>query len=393
MAMTFETWTPAAGASNGGGQRRCRLSVRGGAAVAEGPGVVLPTAKGSLPHVTPQLLATLAAPLADTALLATLSDAADDAALLRAAPQPRAAYGAASAVADPRRVLLLAPAQPSHARPLPVAADGAHATVATRRGREHLSSRDVAELALRTGADVVALPAAEATFGDSVSRHRKCAAAALALHDNCAPQLRASDVALAAPVLGAAAEKERVFYAREACRRRPPCVMLCGFGLGESAAERAPLVRACVAELAAAGVGGPRFVQRIGSPEAVCGMVALGVDFFCTDYPQAMADAGYAICSGGGVGTDPHKVSADDGGWARENRAPLVAGCECYACSEGFSRAYIHHLRSTHEMLADILLHVHNTFRYARWFAALRAAIDAGHFEEFRSGFLTSGAW
>ena len=43
----------------------------------------------------------------------------------------------------------------------------------------------------------------------------------------------------------------------------------------------------------------------------------------------------------------------------------------------------MHHLLETHEMLADVLLDVHNLHHYLRFFAALRAAIAAGGFAEF----------
>ena len=39
-----------------------------------------------------------------------------------------------------------------------------------------------------------------------------------------------------------------------------------------------------------------------------------------------------------------------------------VVGCSCHAC-QNHHRAYIHHLLVAHEMLADVLLHVHNTVR------------------------------
>ena len=43
----------------------------------------------------------------------------------------------------------------------------------------------------------------------------------------------------------------------------------------------------------------------------------------------------------------------------------------------------MHHLLETHEMLADVLLDVHNLHHYLRFFAALRAAIAAGTFAAF----------
>jgi len=373
------------------GVRRSKLSVRGGVGTCEGPGLVLPTVKGSLPRVTPTLLATLEPALEGVALLQPLSDLVDDAELLAVCRDaPRRKYGGGCAVADPRRVLLLAPAHPAHARPLPVSASGAHTTVVTRRGHERLAPERVVELAALSGADLFLPPAVEAGPDESVSRRRKCAAATSAFLDRCLA-LAASRPAF--PAIVGSGTHERLFG-----------FSIGGLGLGETAAERATLVRSWLQAPPSddpAAAAKPRFVARIGSPEAVLELVALGVDFFCTDYPQALADEGYAIgCQPPpadasspvqeGHLVDRHKFSADDGGLARENRAVLVEGCECHACKEGFSRAYIHHLRATHEMLGDTLLQLHNTHRYARWFAAMRIAIDAGRFDEFRRTFLAT---
>ena len=46
-------------------------------------------------------------------------------------------------------------------------------------------------------------------------------------------------------------------------------------------------------------------------------------------------------------------------------------------------RAYVNHLLETHEMLADVLLDVHNLHHNLRFFAALRDAIAAGGFADF----------
>jgi hypothetical protein len=44
----------------------------------------------------------------------------------------------------------------------------------------------------------------------------------------------------------------------------------------------------------------------------------------------------------------------------RLDKGPLLPGCGCFACRR-HSRAYVHHMLNTHEMLADVLLEAHNT--------------------------------
>lgn len=84
------------------------------------------------------------------------------------------------------------------------------------------------------------------------------------------------------------------------------------------------------------------------------------------------------------------------------DRRPLVPGCECPACSgswskvalldkhasaaagdaamgtTGYSRAYIHHLWGSHELLAQALLEAHNAWRYRQLLADVRAALISG---------------
>ena len=78
--------------------------------------------------------------------------------------------------------------------------------------------------------------------------------------------------------------------------------------------------------------------------------------------------------------------------WAPEFRAdkqPLMAGCECYAC-QTHTRAYIHHLLEEHEMLAQVLLEVHNTWQLQQILAEVRSAIGAGTLQELRQKYETA---
>lgn len=53
---------------------------------------------------------------------------------------------------------------------------------------------------------------------------------------------------------------------------------------------------------------------------------------------------------------------------------PLVDGCGCYCC-RNHQRAYLHHLLVTNELLAGVLLMIHNTAHYHSFFGALREAL------------------
>jgi len=66
-----------------------------------------------------------------------------------------------------------------------------------------------------------------------------------------------------------------------------------------------------------------------------------------------------------------------------EDQAPLEEDCPCSACTS-FSRAYLHHLIATRDMLGARLLSLHNIAFYMRLLAEMRTAIAQDRFEVWR---------
>ena len=66
---------------------------------------------------------------------------------------------------------------------------------------------------------------------------------------------------------------------------------------------------------------------------------------------------------------------------------PLDETCACYTC-RNFTRAYLHHLDKSQEILGATLNTIHNLHYYQQMMRELRAAIEAGrltqHVAEFR---------
>ena len=145
----------------------------------------------------------------------------------------------------------------------------------------------------------------------------------------------------------------------------------------------------------------PRLIPLIEPPEDVLEAVSLGMDLFSNSYSGRIAELGYALSFDirptgklqaasstltAQMGGERNKMNLHDGIFELDKR-PLIEGCQCYSCQK-HTRAYIHHLINTHEMLATILLVIHNTHHYLDFFAAIREAIAAGRFEEYRTQFL-----
>jgi queuine tRNA-ribosyltransferase subunit QTRTD1 len=100
--------------------------------------------------------------------------------------------------------------------------------------------------------------------------------------------------------------------------------------------------------------------------------------------PFGVADAA-AAAAGAAVevdaGADDSKINL----WAvrhRMDKGPLVQGCSCFTCAN-HSRAYIHHLLHTHEMLAGVLLEMHNTHWWLGFFGEIREAIQQQRLQEY----------
>jgi|UniRef100_A0A7S2U6Z2 tRNA-guanine family transglycosylase len=69
-----------------------------------------------------------------------------------------------------------------------------------------------------------------------------------------------------------------------------------------------------------------------------------------------------------------------------KDMSPLVKGCRCMACKDDrHSRAYIHHLIKTKELLAEILLNGHNLHQLLLLFQELSTSISENSGPEFRN--------
>jgi queuine tRNA-ribosyltransferase len=69
-----------------------------------------------------------------------------------------------------------------------------------------------------------------------------------------------------------------------------------------------------------------------------------------------------------------------------EDADPLDDKCPCTACTS-YSRAYLHHLIRSGEILGAMLLTTHNLTFYQQLMQAMRDAIAAGRFATFAADF------
>jgi queuine tRNA-ribosyltransferase len=115
----------------------------------------------------------------------------------------------------------------------------------------------------------------------------------------------------------------------------------------------------------------PRYLMGVGTPEDLMDSVEQGIDMFDCVMPTRNARNGHLFTRFGDVKIKNARFKTDTG--------PLDPTCTCYTC-QNFSRAYLHHLFRTGEILSSILNTIHNLHFYQTLMAEMRSAIEKGQF-------------
>ena len=123
----------------------------------------------------------------------------------------------------------------------------------------------------------------------------------------------------------------------------------------------------------------PRYLMGVGRPEDIVEAVRRGIDMFDCVMPTRNARNGFLFTAEGTLRIRNAKFASDT--------RVIEEGCECYACHNGFSRAYLRHLDRCNEILGSQLATIHNLHHYQRLMAGLREAIAAGKLDDFVDGF------
>ena len=117
----------------------------------------------------------------------------------------------------------------------------------------------------------------------------------------------------------------------------------------------------------------PRYLMGVGTPWDVLFAVYAGIDMFDCVLPTRLARHAAAFSSEGRVSLRNARF--------REDFGPLDPTCSCMTCTL-HSRAYLHHLTHTKEMLGSTLLSIHNIHYLHQETQACRKAILEGRFKE-----------
>ena len=122
----------------------------------------------------------------------------------------------------------------------------------------------------------------------------------------------------------------------------------------------------------------PRYLMGVGKPADLVGAVMRGIDMFDCVLPTRSGRTAQAFTRRGTLNLRNARHADDP--------APLDPECRCPACA-GYSRAYLHHLCRSGEILGAMLLTAHNLHYYADLMADMRGAIENGALADFAAAF------
>ena len=122
----------------------------------------------------------------------------------------------------------------------------------------------------------------------------------------------------------------------------------------------------------------PRYLMGVGKPDDIVGAVARGIDMMDCVLPSRSGRTGQVFTRMGVLNIKNARHMDDP--------RPLDENCSCPAC-QNYSRAYLHHVFRSQEIISSMLLTWHNLQYYQDIMAGMREAIAAGRFTQWQADF------
>jgi queuine tRNA-ribosyltransferase len=122
----------------------------------------------------------------------------------------------------------------------------------------------------------------------------------------------------------------------------------------------------------------PRYLMGVGKPDDIVGAVKRGIDMMDCVLPSRSGRTGQVFTRRGVVNIKNARHQDDP--------RPLDEACSCPAC-RNYSRAYLHHVFRSQEIISSMLLSWHNLHYFQEIMQQMRDAIAADDFAGFESQF------
>ena len=118
----------------------------------------------------------------------------------------------------------------------------------------------------------------------------------------------------------------------------------------------------------------PRYLMGVGTPSDILGAVKEGIDMFDCVMPTRSGRTGLAFTWKGKINLKNSKYQND--------KSPLDEKCSVRSLNK-YSKGYLNHLIKTNEMMASMLISLHNIYFYQQFMREIRQNIQNGTFNSF----------
>ncbi|KAH8259891.1 hypothetical protein KR026_012365 [Drosophila bipectinata] len=252
----------------------------------------------------------------------------------------------------------------------------------TRRGKESLTAESYIEVVAKIQPDIYqGLSDADTNAESSKKRSQKSVDRTEKFMHYIYEQRGKVKGTLLAPIVGGYntfARTQSIKHAREQPSDSYGGYVLEGFhnnGLSATALDTSkllPIVEHCVKQLEE---DKPRMIPGAYTPITVLELIRLGIDVFDTSYAYCATlnfkALTFSFVQDGKEHMPFLDITDDD---IKEEFTPLLKDCSCLTCQK-HTRAYLHHLYKTNELLGPILLMIHNLHHYMAFFERIREAV------------------
>ena len=118
----------------------------------------------------------------------------------------------------------------------------------------------------------------------------------------------------------------------------------------------------------------PRYLMGVGTPSDILGAVKEGIDMFDCVMPTRSGRTGLAFTWQGKVNLKNSKYAND--------KTPLDNECDIRQLNK-YSKSYLNHLIKSNEMMASMLISLHNVHFYQQFMGEIRKNVKNGTFLDF----------
>ncbi len=149
-----------------------------------------------------------------------------------------------------------------------------------------------------------------------------------------------------------------------------------GLAVGETQSEMFETVKSITSKMPESK---PRYLMGVGTPSDILGAVNEGVDMFDCVMPTRSGRTGLAFTWNGKINLKNSLYKYD--------KSPLDKNCKLRNLNQ-YSKSYLNHLIKTNELLASMLISLHNVNFYQQFMSEIRKSIKSRTFTKFYNKYI-----